>query len=338
MQSPTEIKDLLFKLEGSNIGKFLTQDELDVLIKHSQVTEFKPDDVILRQGKESQFLYIIIDGEVYVTARILGQGITNIETLSVGNFLGEISFIEKVPCPTSAQAKTEVQCLMINNTYFELLTTCYPIIKYKILNALSRQVCCRLKRIHDEVTDRIKNSEMASLSLFAKFVNTFNQPKLVSFEEASVVKEQLWQEPIFQFFTEAELNELFNHMELLEANKDCKLIHEGEKRASCYIVVYGAVQSSIVHDNKMAKLSVIGPGTLFAGVACVDSDSSYTVTFTTCEQAILLRLSGTVLEHLQNEKPQIWYKLYSLICTSLVALEKSIDKLDIRLHIEAYNR
>ncbi|KTC81538.1 Crp/Fnr family transcriptional regulator [Legionella brunensis] len=338
MNNSNQIKLLLNKLESGNLGKYLSQSELDVLIKHSKIIDFLPGEIILKQGKTFEGIYIIIDGQVTITARIMGQGITNIETLGPGNFLGEICFIERLPCPTSIIANVQVKCLLMTDTYFELLSAYYPEIKYKILEALARQVCGRLKRMHDKVTDSITNSAMVSLSFFGKVVHTFNQPKLITFEEASLNKEQLLKLPLFQIFNNDELDNLFKNMELLEASKNCKLIHQGEKKSSCYIVIHGAVQSSIVHDNKLAKLSVIGPGTLFAGVACVDSDSSYTITFSTCEQAILLKISDTALTNFQENKPQLWYKLFNLICASLVALEKSIDKLDIRLHIEAYNR
>jgi CRP/FNR family cyclic AMP-dependent transcriptional regulator len=338
MHNQAQVKELLCKLESNELGKFLTQDELDVLIKYSQIREFSPGTAILKQGKETQDIYMIIEGQVNVMARVMGQGITKMETLGPGNFIGEISFVEKVPGSTSAIANSKVNCLVINKIYFEVLSATYPEIKYKLFDALSRQVCSRLKKIHDKVTACITDSNMISQSFFDKVVHTFNQPKAVTFEEILLDKERLWDSNLFRLFSLEELHELFTHMELLEASKNCKLIYEGEKRASCYIVIRGAVQSSIVHDNKMAKLSVIGPETLFASAACVDTNSAFTVTFSTREQTILLRLSDTALQHLQKNKLKIWYKLYGLICTSLVALEKSIDKLDIRLHIEAYNR
>lgn len=333
-----ELKSLLNQLEGSQLGNYLDQYELNILLKHCKIVEHPIGDTILRQGKETEGLYIIIDGNVIVTARIMGQGITNIETLGQGNFLGEVCFIEQAPCPMSVIASNHVRCLLITNTYFELLSIYYPETKYKILHAIARQVCGRLKRMHDKVNEYIANSDMASLSFFGRVVQSFNLPKQTVFEENGINRTLLQQKPLFKLFSQDEIEELLEHMDLLEAPKNCKLIHEGDKKASCYIVILGAVQSSIMRDNKLAKLSVIGPGTLFASVACVDNDSPFTITFITCEQAVLLKLSETALNFFQQNKPQLWCKLFSLICGSLVALEKSIDKLDIRLHIEAYNR
>ncbi|MDI9817609.1 MULTISPECIES: Crp/Fnr family transcriptional regulator [unclassified Legionella] len=337
MTDNNTMKSLLGELESSTLGNYLDQYELDVLLKHSRVINFSPGDMILKQGKITEEIFILIEGHVNVIARILGQGVTDIETFGPGCFLGEICFIEEGPCPTSVVANTEVRCLVIGKTYFDLLSAYFPEIKHKILVAISHQVCGRLKRVHDKVADYMTDSDMASLSFFGKVAQTFNQPRQLTFEESGISKELLAKQ-LSQLFDKEEIAELFKQMELLEVSKNCKLIDEDEKKASCYIVVQGAVQSSIVHDNKLAKLSVIGPKTLFSGVACVDINSSYAITFISCEQAILLRLSGETLTCFQQNMPALWYKLFNLICNSLVALEKSIDKLDIRLHIEAYNR
>lgn len=332
------LKELLIQLKDSELRHRLTPNELDILVKHSKMSEFLPGEFILQQGKKAENIYLIMEGYVHVNARIMGQGASNINLLGPGCFFGEICLLGEEAYPTSVIAKTTVICLIINSFYFELLSASYPHIKYKLLEVLLGQISSRIKQVHNKIIHCIRHSDMASLSFFGKVINTFNQPKAVNFEEVQIDKGQLSKIPLFKLFEKKESLELINRMELLEASKHCKLIHEGEKTASCYIVVRGAVQSSIMQDNRLAKLSVIGPGLLFASVACIDSNSSYTISFSSCEQAILLKMPHAILKFFQNEKPSLWYKLYHLICISLVALEKSMDKLDIRLHIETYNR
>ena len=83
---------------------------------------------------------------------------------------------------------------------------------------------------------------------------------------------------------------------------------------------------------------MIGPVTLFASIACINQDANFTITFTTCEPAILFKLAQEDLDYFQQQQPKLWFKIFELICKSLVELEKSMDKLDIRLNIEKYNR
>lgn len=316
----------------------LSAQELQMLMTHSLIISFKAGEIVLSQGKKTEGIYLILNGLINIRARIMGQGTTNIETLERGSFFGGLSFIENGPSMMSFIAKDEVQCLMITRTYFDLLSTCFPEIKYKLLKAISKQISDRLKRMHDKTVEFITSTDMTSLSFLGRVAHSLTLPKQISWAESGIELSQLHNKALFDNFSKDEINDLFSHALLLKAPKNCKLIYAGEKEAACYIVIQGAVQSSIMKDNKLAKLSVIGPATLFSSIACIDQESDFTITFITCEQAVLYKLSESDLNYFKQNKPELWYKLFTLICGSIVALGKSIDKLDIRLNVEIYNR
>ncbi|AHE67148.1 Crp/Fnr family transcriptional regulator [Legionella oakridgensis] len=333
-----ELEAQIKYLQHGVLSHYLSRHELEQMLTHCDIVVFEPNALIIQQGKNTDGFYLIVAGRVDLMARILGKGIQKIETLTVGHFIGAASFIEDAPCATSAVAQEQVECLHITPLYFELLASYFPQTQYKILNAVSVQVCHHLKRIHDKATAFIAHSDMITLSFFGRVIHTLTQPKKLASMSDQEAKTLLQGKPIFQGFTPDDLTVLFAHSTFLEAPKDCILIHEREKNASCFIVLHGAVQSSIMQDNKLAKLSVIGPGSLFASIACVDRNSEFTITFLTCESAVLLKIPEKALNFFEVHHPELWYKLFNLICESLVALSKSINKLDIRLHIEAYNR
>lgn len=312
--------------------------ELKQLLTDCPLVEFHTSEYLFQQGKYTFGFYWILKGQVDLTARILSEGPKPIETLHAGDFLGGICYIEHGPCVTSAVARTSVHCLHITPLCFEWLHLHYPNIKYKILQAISIQVCRRLKRVHDQVAAVIAGSDMIPLSFFGRVIHSLTQPKYLSSDQYALHQVVLSSVGLFDRFTEAEKQLLFESVSWIKAPKNCVLIQEEEKSASCFIVLHGAVQSSIMKDNKLAKLSVIGPGALFSGVGCVDKASEFTVNFVTCEAALLLKIPEASLLLFEKERPILWYKLFDLICESLVALGKSINKLDIRLHIETYNR
>jgi CRP-like cAMP-binding protein len=328
-QKMHEIKNQI-SLQSGLLSEYLKPQEIEMLQTYSQFVFFNNGDIILQQGKKSDGIYVILNGSVIATAKMLGEGTTNLETLGPCNFLGEISFIEKVPCATSIVAVSKVECLYITETFFELLTTYFPETKYKLLTAICKQVSSRLKKMHDKIILFISSSNMSERSFFSEVIQSLTKPTEVPLTEANY--------PALLSFKKEEIDELLKHTILLKASKNCTLIHKSDKNPLCYIVVQGAVQSTIMHDNKVAKLSVIGPATLFANIACVDKNSPFTITFTTCEQAVLLKLTESDLIFFQKERPSLWYKIFDLICLSIIALEKSVDKLDIRLNIETYNR
>ncbi len=321
----------------NTLGGYLNPGELELLLKHSQISSSQNGEILVHQGEQIEAVYLILEGQVLVTAKIMCQGITNLETLQPGNFLSPIGFIGSGPCPTSFKAISPVLYLTIPNSYFELLAVDSPETKYKIFRVIAGQICNRLKILHDRVTAYISNSDMTSLSFFGKVIDSLNQPKKIN-TEITIYKDLLEQFLLFKSFTQDEFETIFKHFILLDAPKNCTLINEGEKSASCYLVIYGAVQSCILQDNKRAKLSVIGPGTLLASTGCIETNLSFNVSYITCEQTILCKISEATLHLIKESHPQLWYKLFNLICGSLGALKKSIDKLDIRLNIENYNR
>ncbi len=332
MSTTAEVKKI------KNLINWLNEQEWNIVLSHSRFINFTAQEIIIHQGKLIAGIYLIIDGCVAVAAHIMGRGIRDIKRLEAGEFLNEMSFIEGGPCPVTYTAAGNVETLFIDTNFFTMLGLYFPELSYKINLAIAKQVCGRLKIMHDKVTKLISETGMTSISFLLRVIQSLHQPKSFSLDDLEIDKATLKTGAFFGQFKPEEVSELLKHANLLEAPKNCKLIDEGEKAACCYLIVQGAVQSSIMQENTLAKLSVIGPQRLFANLACIDRNTPFTITFVSCESAILLKFDGKSLSYLQQHKPQIWYKLFSLICKSLVALQKSVHKLDLRLHIETYNR
>lgn len=326
-------------LLDTRLNLYLEPFALEKILKRSSIIFFSAGDVILLQGIKSEGLYIIINGSAIVTAKVLGEGIIQLATLGKGNFLGEISVIENGPCATSVIAETDVQCLFIKSTYFDMLSLFFPKTKYQLTQAIADEICHRLKAIHSKITTEMDESLMAKTeSLFGSVIKSIKKPSQLSFEQIENHLKPLERTPLFESFNHTEFAELLQYSELIQAPKQCTLIQEGEKNKSIYIILRGAVQSSIIHQNKVAKLTIFSPLTLFAGMTSIDSQSVTIINYTTCERAILLKISEESLTAIQENNITLWYKIFDLICRAFVALQRAADKLDIRLHSELYNR
>ncbi|WP_133130569.1 Crp/Fnr family transcriptional regulator [Legionella yabuuchiae] len=326
-------------LETGSLADYLKPEQIAMLIHQCKAFSFLKGQCIIQQGKPVEGVFIIVEGKVDIVVKILGEGNTKFETLEHNGFIGGISFIEKGLSPTSAIAQTPVVCLFLSATYFDFLNAIDPDARYKITKAINTQLCLSMKYTHDRAVELITQSPMLSLSFIGRALQSVTEPtKLPLPGEDDPKLNSLLLNPLFYNFTNEEKSELLEHSCFIKAPKNCILLHEGEKKSSCFVVLHGAVQSSILQDNKLAKLSVIGPGSLFAGVACIDKESTFTISFITCESSILFKLSEEDLNYFKQEKSIVWYKLFNLISQSLVALGKSINKLDVRLHIEKYNR
>jgi CRP/FNR family transcriptional regulator, cyclic AMP receptor protein len=329
-----ELKQALLQ---SSLCKYLDLADLDMLITYSKLIKFAPGEEILAQGKTSNGTYIIIEGEALVSAKVLGVGVINITVLDNGSFIGEISQLLKTASTVSVVAKTQMECLFITSAYFDMLTSFFPATKFKITKAVIEDVCFRQKNLHKKITAFLAQAHMVSKSIFGEVIQSLTWPREISLKEIDINHSRLKQMRFFNNFSDEQLDVLLAHCDVLDAARHCTIIREGEKAPICYLVLRGAVQSSVRQINKIAKLSVLAPVKIFCCMSFIDGTPSI-FDFTTCERSVLLRFTAENMEELKTQNTDIWYLLYDEICKSFAALEQAASKLDIRLNSELYNR
>ena len=183
----------------------------------------------------------------------------------------------------------------------------------------------------------MKNSKIAQKSAFGEIIQSFANPKLTTFKETGITPEVLKKLHYFKSFSFDEINDFLKYTNLIQAPNKCKMIVEGEENSPFYFVIRGAIQSNITEDNKVAKLAVLGPASLFGNNSFIDNTSSL-ISYISCERCILLKIPASELDLLQKNNINLWHKTYDIICKSFILLEKSAEKLYIRLNIELYNR
>ena len=329
----TEIKKALMTVKPF---QYLEPGELEMLMSYCKLVTFTDGQTVFQQGKASEGMLAIISGSALVSVKTLGEEAMHLAVLERGDFVGEINLIEKGPCTASVYAKGELVCLLVTTTYFEMLGLSFPEIKFKISRALTETICTRLIDLHKKITDIMEKSDIATMSLFNNVLTSLIKPSKISMEDAHINLELLKTFTPFKLFTEEDLTELIKHTDFISAEKNCTLIKENEMTPCFFMVLRGAVSSNIVKDHKVAKLSILGPMAFFGSISYIDGLSSI-ITYRSCERVILLRLSTENLALLQKNNIALWYKIYDLICDSFVILERSADKLQIRLNSELYN-
>jgi CRP/FNR family cyclic AMP-dependent transcriptional regulator len=329
-----ELKQALLR---SSLCKYLGMNDLDMLIAYSKTIKYATGDEVLAQGAVSPGTHIIIEGEAVVTAKVLGVGMINMTVLDKGCFIGEISQLLKTPSTVSVIAKTSLECFYISRSYFEMLGSMFPETMYKISKAVIEDVCLRQKNLHKKIMAFLSHSQMASKSIFGEVIHSLTRPKETTLAQVHMKPEKLMQMDLLMHMNQDQINTLLQHSVVMDAPRNATIIREGEKSPECYLILRGAIQSSIRQLNKVAKLSVQAPGKLFCCMSFIDGTPSI-FDFTTCEHTILLKFSAQNLAELKANDIVVWYMLYEEICKSFAALEQAASKLDIRLKSELYNR
>lgn len=129
------------------------------MIASGQVRDFKPREVLCREGKPGDAFYIIIEGDVKATKLINVVEERLLKTLKAGDFFGEMALIHNAPRAATITTLTDTKVLEISKEAFDNLLTRSSSISQAIIREISRRL-----RENDEMAIedlRIKATELA---------------------------------------------------------------------------------------------------------------------------------------------------------------------------------
>lgn len=329
--------DLKNTLLSAPLCKYLNIEEIQNIISYSKFVTFAEGDMLLQQGKRGEGLYIILEGEVIVNAKILGAGLAQFSIVKAGGFVGVISIMKNNPSSTSVIARTPLKCLLISHAYFEMMSLFLPETKYKLVRSITEGLCQGLKEKYPRIMKIINKSGVIQKSSFGRIIRKNISPTIFNFTDLELNMNILKNSPLFKYFNEDDLDELVNYGELIEAPKNCVLINENEKNKTSYIVLRGAVQTSFIYKNKLAKLIVFAPISFFCGITLVNESFPSLVNYSTRVRTTLLKIDENNMLNLQLANKKLWEKIYDLVCHSFIELKRASNRLEIRLNSEFYN-
>ena len=128
-------------LKQSILFRELTGDELDGLERMGTLKEYAEFEAILKEGEVNDHLFIIITG----TASIAMEN-TFLGVLDVGQHFGEMALLDGKPSAANIIANQDTTVFSIPHEKITTLVSTSPSSGHKILLALARQLCIRLRK------------------------------------------------------------------------------------------------------------------------------------------------------------------------------------------------
>ena len=139
-------------LRTSTITEELSDAEVEILSKLFEVRDYKSGDIIVQPGdKQPDNLYILAHGDIEVKIESGGQEST-IHVLKPGDLAGIISFAGGAASDISATlyAVGKTKVLSMARAEFEKLVNTHPMIVYKVMRGVVRNVHGIVRRVNSQ--------------------------------------------------------------------------------------------------------------------------------------------------------------------------------------------
>jgi CRP/FNR family transcriptional regulator, cyclic AMP receptor protein len=112
---------------------------------------FNRGEYIFREGEAGNRLYVILSGEVRISRMIPGAGEEALAVLSAGAMFGEMSVFDRSERSTDAIAHGSANLLTIGRPDLEMLFDFNHELAVKVLRAVVRLLCARLRSTNDSL-------------------------------------------------------------------------------------------------------------------------------------------------------------------------------------------
>ena len=131
---------LVDALRHSRLGAELSDDEMHTLAENLGFRDLAQDEVLVSEGTSDDHLYVIVRGALGVVRNAGTSERVTLLTLTAGDLVGELSFIDETPHYASLVASGPTRVFGLERSKLESLLVTHPQIVYRVMRAIVRTV------------------------------------------------------------------------------------------------------------------------------------------------------------------------------------------------------
>jgi len=151
------------------LTKHTSLDEVGAFTKQLVVRYIEPGEVVIHDGKPSDSLFLVWDGELTCYIEDSGRKV-QIGHIMPGQYIGEVSILDPGNATASVEAVTNCTLLELARSNFDKLEDTHPAIASKLIRAMDAVLISRL-RASDEFLLNIFNSTYDELTASPSLAN-----------------------------------------------------------------------------------------------------------------------------------------------------------------------
>ena len=146
----TAIIDFLLEI---SIFDSLGSDELRVVAKYMNFMDFRPREIVFREGEKGDYVCFVAEGSLTVLKKNEKGRHVTIALLNKGRSIGEMSVIDDFPRSATVKARNETTLVILTRKGFDQILEIYPNIGVKILKGISRLLSMNLRKTSSQLAD-----------------------------------------------------------------------------------------------------------------------------------------------------------------------------------------
>lgn len=147
------------KIVRSVLGRGLTHEQTDQIVKAMVPVSVEPGARVLREGEKGRGLFVLLAGTVTIVKRGADGSDVSIATVEAPTVLGEMSLITDQPYSATVRATTACEFRLLTRTQFDRLLKSENLAAYKVVATLAEVIAWRLSRMDDKVVELARRSD-----------------------------------------------------------------------------------------------------------------------------------------------------------------------------------
>ena len=145
--------NLIEAVRKSPLAPDLSDEELNTLAENLAFRDLEAGEVLIHEGASDQHLYVIVKGTLALTKSHETADKLTLFTLSAGEFVGELSFLDDTRHYASVVALVPTRVFSLGRDRLEALLATQPEIVYHVMRSIVRTVHAIQRKISIQSTE-----------------------------------------------------------------------------------------------------------------------------------------------------------------------------------------
>lgn len=219
------------------------------------------------EGAQATSACFVIAGELEAVTALPGGGEALVGVIGPGDLIGEMALLAGGSRTATVRARVDATAVSVSFAFFQAALNQMSVPAFKILRRIVRKLSMRLEVLEEKIFtawDCGNYRPSASRNLDISVLTESDDSRAPSFDYVPFLPIT----PFFEEFENAEIEKILAQAHVLEVSRDEFIYREGGEPTTSFIVIRGAVDSTIMRDRRY-QLSVLGPGRLCGSNAMI---------------------------------------------------------------------